>query len=185
MIAVYVIAGFLAAMVCITIFSVVRRSLRPARGGAYIPGGEGGANPAPRRVGLAQAIVDTFPIQKFSRENRAKKTLPNSDSELGIALPELPRTSTDAESSIQGSNSLAACSVMDPGSNRTSTLEATSTVSDDQCPICLVEFEVGDNLRVLPCEGQHRFHQSCVDPWLLRVSTSCPLCRKGEHGNGH
>jgi Ring finger domain len=47
------------------------------------------------------------------------------------------------------------------------------------CPICIVDFEEGDDLRVLPCEGKHRFHQTCVDPWLLELSSSCPICRQG------
>lgn len=50
----------------------------------------------------------------------------------------------------------------------------------DTCPICIMDFEEGDDLRVLPCEGKHRFHQSCVDPWLLQLSSSCPICRQGE-----
>lgn len=43
------------------------------------------------------------------------------------------------------------------------------------CSICLDDFESGQNVRVLPCE--HRFHRKCVDPWLLRVSDACPLCK--------
>lgn len=52
------------------------------------------------------------------------------------------------------------------------------TIGRETCPICIVDFEEGDDLRVLPCEGKHRFHQTCVDPWLLELSSSCPLCRE-------
>lgn len=50
----------------------------------------------------------------------------------------------------------------------------------ETCPICIVDFEEGDDLRLLPCEGKHRFHQECVDPWLLELSSSCPICRQGK-----
>jgi len=46
------------------------------------------------------------------------------------------------------------------------------------CPICIVDFEEGDDIRVLPCEGKHRFHPQCVDQWLLELSSSCPICRQ-------
>lgn len=53
-------------------------------------------------------------------------------------------------------------------------------IGRETCPICIVDFEEGDDLRVLPCKGEHRFHQACVDPWLLELSSSCPICREGE-----
>jgi hypothetical protein len=54
-----------------------------------------------------------------------------------------------------------------------------AAIGRETCPICIVDFEVGDDLRVLPCPGKHRFHQECVDPWLLELSSSCPICRQG------
>ncbi|KAF8235994.1 hypothetical protein L208DRAFT_1253916 [Tricholoma matsutake] len=54
-------------------------------------------------------------------------------------------------------------------------------IGRETCPICIVDFEEGDDLRVLPCKGEHRFHQACVDPWLLELSSSCPICREDFH----
>lgn len=55
-----------------------------------------------------------------------------------------------------------------------------AAIGTETCPICIVDFEEGDDLRLLPCAGKHRFHQECVDPWLLELSSSCPICRQGE-----
>ncbi|GKT49363.1 E3 ubiquitin-protein ligase SDIR1 [Colletotrichum spaethianum] len=43
------------------------------------------------------------------------------------------------------------------------------------CSICTEDFTVGEDVRVLPCN--HKFHPNCVDPWLVNVSGTCPLCR--------
>jgi len=55
-----------------------------------------------------------------------------------------------------------------------------ASIGREICPICIVDFEEGDDIRLLPCEGKHSFHQHCVDPWLLKLSSSCPICRHGE-----
>mmetsp|Transcript_8072 Transcript_8072/g.14880 ORF Transcript_8072/g.14880 Transcript_8072/m.14880 type:complete len:333 (-) Transcript_8072:236-1234(-) len=47
---------------------------------------------------------------------------------------------------------------------------------DPQCSICLSAFEPGEQLRILPCDGQHSFHKDCCDEWLL-VNATCPICR--------
>lgn len=52
------------------------------------------------------------------------------------------------------------------------------SVSQETCLICIENFEGGDIIRLLPCEGKHFFHQQCVDPWLLEYSSSCPICRQ-------
>lgn len=52
------------------------------------------------------------------------------------------------------------------------------SIGRETCPICIVDFEEGDDIRLLPCEGKHCFHQQCVDPWLLELSSSCPICRQ-------
>ncbi|KAK4050801.1 hypothetical protein OIV83_003222 [Microbotryomycetes sp. JL201] len=53
------------------------------------------------------------------------------------------------------------------------------------CPICVCEFEEGEEIRILPCDARHRFHCECIDPWLLDVSSLCPLCRLDLSGAGN
>ncbi|KAK1597710.1 uncharacterized protein LY79DRAFT_666527 [Colletotrichum navitas] len=63
----------------------------------------------------------------------------------------------------------------------TSTIGSANHGSNEQedenlgCSICTEDFTVGEDVRVLPCN--HKFHPNCVDPWLVNVSGTCPLCR--------
>ncbi|GAB4845653.1 E3 ubiquitin-protein ligase sis3, variant 2 [Ancistrocladus abbreviatus] len=43
-----------------------------------------------------------------------------------------------------------------------------------ECPICLEEFHVGNEVRGMPCA--HNFHVECIDQWL-RLNVKCPRCR--------
>ncbi|KAK1421662.1 hypothetical protein QVD17_24165 [Tagetes erecta] len=54
------------------------------------------------------------------------------------------------------------------------TYSASETFSD--CVICLTEFVVGDEVRVLPRCG-HCFHVACIDRWIGSHFT-CPSCRQ-------
>ncbi|GAB2287801.1 hypothetical protein Dimus_022161 [Dionaea muscipula] len=62
-----------------------------------------------------------------------------------------------------------------------------ATVSEEgvECTICLDEFVVGGEAKVMPCK--HRFHGSCIDKWL-KLHGSCPVCRSQfpakEEGDG-
>lgn len=42
-----------------------------------------------------------------------------------------------------------------------------------ECVICMIEFNVGDSVRYLPC--MHTYHMDCIDDWLMR-SFTCPSC---------
>ncbi|CAM8910835.1 unnamed protein product [Rhodiola kirilowii] len=49
-----------------------------------------------------------------------------------------------------------------------------------ECPICLEEFQMGDEVRGLPCA--HNFHVACIDEWL-RLNVKCPRCRSSVFPN--
>jgi hypothetical protein len=68
-----------------------------------------------------------------------------------------------------------------------STVYAANSLDEPSCAICIAEYDVGDSLRVLPCDtqGRHHFHTTCIDSWL-NVNDSCPICReKVVHAQGH
>lgn len=45
----------------------------------------------------------------------------------------------------------------------------------EACAICLEDYNNGDMLRRLPCK--HEFHMVCIDPWLTKWGTFCPVCK--------
>ena len=47
---------------------------------------------------------------------------------------------------------------------------------EGNCPVCQSEWQLGDEVRVLPCG--HQFHTHCIDHWLTKHQASCPLCKK-------
>ena len=44
------------------------------------------------------------------------------------------------------------------------------------CPICLESYCPKNSVKTLPCN--HKYHSSCIDAWLKRKDTTCPMCRK-------
>ncbi|CAE6016882.1 unnamed protein product [Arabidopsis arenosa] len=55
--------------------------------------------------------------------------------------------------------------------------KATKQRNED-CVICLSDFEEGETVKVIPHCG-HVFHVDCVDTWLSSYVT-CPLCRSNQ-----
>ncbi|KAI8806277.1 hypothetical protein BJ742DRAFT_367302 [Cladochytrium replicatum] len=53
---------------------------------------------------------------------------------------------------------------------------ATFQTTRDCCAICIDEFAVGNKVRQLPC--RHQFHDTCVDPWLMKHNRLCPICKQ-------
>lgn len=101
------------------------------------------------RNGLGQDIIDTLPLKKYETEGVPSENTENQPKQ---------RTTSSTEE------------------NDSAAMNFNFEEDDDEicCPICLVEYEVGDEIRCLPCN--HEFHKSCVDPWM-QTNASCPACR--------
>ncbi|KAK6933154.1 Zinc finger, RING-type [Dillenia turbinata] len=52
----------------------------------------------------------------------------------------------------------------------------STKAADDEltCTVCLEQVNDGELVRSLPC--LHKFHASCIDPWLRQQGT-CPVCK--------
>ncbi|KAG0274773.1 hypothetical protein BGZ95_009482 [Linnemannia exigua] len=73
--------------------------------------------------------------------------------------------------SIRSVKALEAAETLDASTNAV----PQEGFTNDMCAICLDEFSDGEEVRTLPCH--HEFHCECIDPWLLRKSSTCPLCK--------
>lgn len=96
------------------------------------------------RNGLSQDIIDTLPLTTFKNESSSSEATDSIDR---------PRNNSNDDNA-----------------------EYNFADDDDEncCPICLVEYSEGDQLRRLPCG--HEYHKECVDSWLGNQA-SCPACR--------
>ena len=55
--------------------------------------------------------------------------------------------------------------------------ESRLLFSQSTCPICLTDYvPLTTNVRELPC--RHIFHPECIDSFLIKTSSLCPMCKK-------
>ncbi|CAK1360204.1 hypothetical protein CB0940_06287 [Cercospora beticola] len=195
MIILYSITGVITALfLCIIITGAIRAHRHPER---YGPRNVIGRTRQTRARGLARAMLDSLPIVKVGDRTGGEQTVAKpTDIELENGQQHGPveyvgdqtttaRDTTDATGNGAGnsttpemtSGTATAAGGIAPADNTTErSASATPDESSNQgCSICTEDFEVGEDQRVLPCD--HRFHPACIDPWLLNVSGTCPLCR--------
>jgi hypothetical protein len=104
----------------------------------------------------------------------------STDAEAGAGgVEEVPQNEHDELADVPPARPRAGPSTATTASSSAQEDPLPESIGRETCPICIVDFEDGDDVRVLPCEGNHVFHQACVDPWLLELSSSCPICRHG------
>ncbi|KAI6788098.1 hypothetical protein KC332_g18380 [Hortaea werneckii] len=200
MIILYSVTGIVTALfLCIIITGAVRAHRHPER---YGPRNILGRARQSRARGLARAMLDTIPIVKFGGEGAeggkgtttgdvemaeggaagAATTIDDSAGRVSQSEADGPRetnphhhdpTSDESQGGTTKAGVTATSSTTSPTNPPP---HSTPHDLDNQgCSICTDDFEIGQDQRVLPCN--HRFHPACIDPWLLNVSGTCPLCR--------
>ncbi|CAB4422291.1 unnamed protein product [Rhizophagus irregularis] len=119
----------------------------------------------------APQAEDAKDSSNISTDKTSKASNNNNDDNSQESDPDLPQNPSIAH--IKDSSRSRSISTT---SNPSATL-TNNEVQDGQltCPICIDDFESGEELRLLPC--QHRYHTLCIDPWLLDISPLCPMCK--------
>ncbi|KAF1921014.1 hypothetical protein BDU57DRAFT_488312 [Ampelomyces quisqualis] len=198
MIILYSITGIITALFLVIIVTgAIRAHRHPER---YGPRNVLGRPRQSRARGLGRAILDTIPIVKFGEKEPAKPAdveLASSAETRNVNGIDASQNQTNPTTNETGkgpdsaeTNEMTNPSTIAPPEEQQegiapaqSAVAAAATTGKDTstpdenlgCSICTEDFENGQDLRVLPCD--HKFHPECVDPWLLNVSGTCPLCR--------
>ncbi|KAL7902604.1 hypothetical protein HDV63DRAFT_23852 [Trichoderma sp. SZMC 28014] len=178
----YTITGLITLLFLVIIATGAIRAHRyPER---YGPRRALGGRPRQSRAkGLARAVLETLPIVKFNNQESAK---PDPELELDSATTDGRETRTQKSASILTEDARPEAAAAATGGSETKetapVAEAhgaadagTTPAGNVGCSICTEDFKEGEDMRVLPCN--HQFHPNCIDPWLLNVSGTCPLCR--------
>ncbi|CZT51061.1 uncharacterized protein RSE6_12144 [Rhynchosporium secalis] len=154
------------------IIGVVRRRRNPARYGPRpaIPG----RVKQSRKKGLAMAVLESIPVVRFGANNKSDEPL-QKDVELsgGLVEDEIPATASRNSRDINEVS--PASDITEPPPSHQPTAKEGEMGGGTECSICIADFVESEEVRVLPCD--HRFHPACIDPWLLNVSGTCPICR--------
>ncbi|EXJ93896.1 hypothetical protein A1O1_02289 [Capronia coronata CBS 617.96] len=178
MIILYSITGIITALfVVIIVTGAVRAHRHPER---YGPRNIIGRGRQSRARGIARAMLETLPIVKFGDPvDLSKKPAEGADIEMNAGNTADPTAAEHTSSDKSAVREDATAADSGPGglpvAIATSNADGTDAEGHLGCSICTEDFKKGEEVRVLPCN--HKFHPDCVDPWLLNVSGTCPLCR--------
>lgn len=194
----YVLVGVAVLLAIPIVAGIFRATRHPER---YGPGLMVGDEPQSRTKGIARAVLETLPIIRFSELDKA--TVNRADEEDSVQLEPVshaverretipPTTSykntpvSQPSPETQSFNAAPPPPPPPPPLPRLTSQDSVKTTTpsdlipntaDDKlsCCICTEDFDPTESVRVLPC--RHFFHPACVDPWLLNVRGTCPMCR--------
>lgn len=163
---------FVAVLVVLAIIGTIRVYRHPER---YIRRDDAGQPIRSRAKGITHAILDTIPVIKFAGDAKPSS---QTDVELQASEELGPKIGKHDEEGI----TIEVVETNDDSTNPPPLVPPKADcdppgdkVNCSSCSICTEYFDLGESVRVLPCG--HKYHPSCIDPWLLGRSTTCPLCR--------
>ncbi|KAF9117177.1 hypothetical protein BGX27_000026 [Mortierella sp. AM989] len=132
----------------------------------------------PASVTTANSQRPAYGLPKSSSSSRSVIININSDSNSSGAKNK-QSSYMNQRVSITSSGGIASANATATGTGSVSESRSVKdhpTIYDEECAICLFDFEDGDELRHLYCD--HFFHRSCVDRWLTK-NAFCPKCKRG------
>jgi len=122
-----------------------------------------------KRLNVSKQILDKLPVYTYTA---------NTVTDHEKAIPQNPLPTVDlASSSIDAETGNKTSSLVRHASAPTAVGTLASSLNQPTCAICLDDFESNmTQVRELPC--RHIFHPDCIDTFLLRNSSLCPLCKQ-------
>jgi len=125
-----------------------------------------------KRLNVSQETLDKLPIYTYTG------TVPRQPGDLEKPTPQAPAPVVGApSSSIDAEAGVKTAPLVRRSSDPTTTTAPSDAWSQGSCPICLDDFEPNETqVRELPC--RHIFHPDCIDQFLLRNSSLCPMCKQ-------
>ncbi|KAF9913914.1 hypothetical protein BX616_009316 [Lobosporangium transversale] len=162
-----------------------------ARGADVLPNG----TIRMRKVTLDKATLDGLPVRIYRQPRSSSIAAVSSPTGAAATQEGQSKTLTAATlsrsisnggsisgQSVRSQRAVAAATALNASTHSLSNPASTPTpvngvegISDDTCAVCIDEFVEGEEIRMLPCH--HEFHCECIDPWLIRKSSTCPLCK--------
>ncbi|KAJ5346847.1 Zinc finger RING-type [Penicillium brevicompactum] len=173
MIIVYSIVGVVTALTLVIVIRGAAHAHRyPERCG---PSRTTGLQRQSKARGLASILLYTLPIVKFGEINGVDVS--KRDIEMPMDSEDLAQKYFIYLENLEAGQTTTPAPAFSINKNTDQRIKADAApgAGNSSCPICTDDFFDGQDMRALPCS--HQFHPDCVDPWLVNVSATCPLCR--------